>query len=112
MGLLAGTIYDRPPRCEHCGLLESECCCVPPEPEPRAKSGRSLRLGVEKRKHGRMMTVVRDLGPDDDAGVLLTRLKNCCGAGGSVQDGVLEIQGAHADRVRAELLKLGYRVRG
>jgi len=59
-----------------------------------------------------MMTVVRDLGPDDDADLLLTRLKSCCGAGGSVQDRILEIQGAHADRVRAELLKLGYRVRG
>ncbi len=31
-GLLAGTIYDRPPRCERCDQPESDCTCPPPEP--------------------------------------------------------------------------------
>jgi translation initiation factor 1 len=70
------------------------------------------RVGVEKRKHGRLMTVVRDLSPaDNDLADLLKQLKNACGAGGTLVDSNLEIQGAHADRVRSELQKLGYKVK-
>ena len=70
-------------------------------------------LAVEKRKHGRVMTVIRGLSPaDNDLPALLTRLKNTCGAGGTIAENVLEVQGAHLERVRSELQKIGYRVRG
>jgi translation initiation factor 1 len=60
-----------------------------------------------------MMTVVRDMNPaTNNLPDLLTRLKNACGAGGTVVESNLEIQGSHADRVRTELQKLGYRIRG
>jgi len=39
---------------------------------------------------------------------LATRLKKLCGAGGGVQEGTIEIQGDHRDRLVAELQKLGY----
>jgi translation initiation factor 1 len=39
---------------------------------------------------------------------LARRLKRFCGAGGSVRDGVIEIQGDHRDRLVAELCRLGY----
>jgi translation initiation factor 1 len=39
---------------------------------------------------------------------LATRLKKLCGAGGSVRDGAIEVQGDHRDRLVAELQKLGY----
>ena len=113
MGLLAGTIFDRPPHCERCEKPETECQCPPPEPQRRVTGHQSVRVGVEKRKHGRMMTVVRDLNPAvNDLPELLTRLKNACGAGGTVVESNLEIQGAHAERVRTELQKLGYGIRG
>jgi len=114
MGLLAGTKFDRPPHCERCEKPETDCKCPPIEaPAVKRPTGsRSVRVGIEKRKHGRMMTVVRDLNPDrDDLPALLTKLKSACGAGGTITEGLLEIQGAHPERVSGELLKLGYKVR-
>ena len=115
MGLLAGTRFDRPPHCERCEKPESECSCPPLEPEPFrvAPEKQTARLVVEKRKHGRTMTVIRGLAAtENDLASLLTRLKNSCGAGGTITDDALEIQGSHLDRVRTELQEIGYKVRG
>jgi translation initiation factor 1 len=43
-----------------------------------------------------------------DLEALASRLKKLCGAGGSVRDGVIEIQGEHRDRLVDELRKLGF----
>jgi translation initiation factor 1 len=59
------------------------------------------------------MTVIRGLSAEDtDLPSLLKQLKNACGAGGTITDESLEIQGTHADRVRTELLTIGYKVKG
>ncbi|MCA9063657.1 MAG: translation initiation factor [Planctomycetaceae bacterium] len=113
MGLLAGTPFDRPPRCERCDRLEEECECPPPEPVRKPPSRQSCRVGVETRKGKRKVTVVRDLSAEDnDLPGLLTQLKNALGTGGTIKDGLLELQGSQLDGVRAELLKIGYKVRG
>ena len=111
MGLLAGTIFDRPPHCDRCDRLESECTCPPVQPDRLAPGRQTARITVEKRKHGRTITVIRGLNAEDnDLDALVKQLKNACGAGGSVSDDVIEIQGNQTDRVRAELKKIGYRV--
>ena len=113
--LFAGTPWDRPPTCERCGKLESECRCppLPLEPPPRVPPEKqTARVQVEHRKAGRTMTVVRGLAAaDNDFAELLTKLKNACGAGGTIKDDTLEIQGAQLDRVQQTLRTLGYRVR-
>ena len=113
MRLFAGTEFDRPPTCERCGELEDVCEC-PPEPTPKRDPGKqTARLAVEKRKKGKTVTVVRGLSAagSERAG-LLTKLKSACGAGGTLKDEELEIQGNNLDRVRAELTKSGYRTKG
>ena len=113
MGLLAGTKFDRPPHCDRCEKLEAECTCSPLEPVRTPPGKQTARIAVEKRKHGRMITVIRGLAAEDtDLPSLLKRLKNACGAGGTITDDSLEIQGTQADRVRTELLTIGYKVRG
>ena len=113
MGLLTGTKFDRPPHCDRCEKPESECTCTPLEPVRTPPGKQTARIAVEKRKHGRMMTVIRGLTTaDTDLPSLLKRLKNVCGAGGTITDDALEIQGTHVDRVRAELLTIGYKVKG
>lgn len=42
---------------------------------------------------------------------LATQLKKRCGTGGTVKDGVIEIQGDHRDTIVAELIKLGFKAK-
>jgi translation initiation factor 1 len=112
MRLFAGTPYDQPPKCERCGALEAECIC-PRLPAVRiAASAQVARLAIEKRKKGKVVTVIRGLpAAENDLPELLSRLKSQCGAGGTIQENSLEIQGEHMDRIRAALTDLGYRVK-
>jgi translation initiation factor 1 len=113
MRLFEGTPFDRPPRCEKCGELEADCRCPPPAPIYKPPGEQTARLAVEKRNKGKVVTVVRGLPPaDNDLSELLGRLKSVCGAGGTLRDDLLEIQGKHLDRIRDELAKIGYRVKG
>ena len=114
--LFEGTKWDIPPRCDRCSKLEEECQC-PPEPPsapeliPPAKQ--TARLAVEKRKGGRTVTVIRGLSAEgNDLPALLKQLKDECGAGGSIKEEHLEIQGKQLDRIRSCLQQTGYRVKG
>ena len=113
MRLFEGTEFDRPPRCEHCGKLDEECVCPPPAMELTSPQKQTARLAIEKRKRGKVVTVLRGLIDEHDhLANLLTTLKNHCGAGGTAKDGVIEIQGDNIERVREKLKDLGYRVKG
>lgn len=109
MRLFEGTPFDIPPRCERCEELEEDCKC-PPGPKHRTPPEKqTAKLALEKRKRGKSVTVVRGLA-DSDLAWLLKQLKSACGAGGAVKDDLLEIQGNQMERVREELLGMGYRV--
>ena len=114
MRLFEGTQFDRPPICSRCELLETECKCPPPEPEPTAPNKLTARLSVQKRKRGKIVTVIAGLNeghPGKHLGDLLTKLKNACGAGGTIQQDTIEIQGDHLERVKELLAKIGYKIR-
>lgn len=113
MRLFEGTVFDRPTRCERCNELEAECKCPPPAVVEIPPEKQSVRLQVENRKRGKQVTVVRGLKLSDGGlADLLTKLKNSCGAGGTIEEGVIEIQGGQMERVKSALEKLGYRVKG
>ncbi|MCL4115595.1 UNVERIFIED_CONTAM: hypothetical protein GTU68_058642 [Idotea baltica] len=79
---------------------------MPPEKQ-------TAKLSVEKRKRGKVVTVIAGLSPENtDLNALLKDLKNHVGAGGSVADTSLEIQGRQLERVRDKLKTMGYRVKG
>lgn len=113
MRLFEGTQWDVPPVCDRCEKLESECQCHPlPEiVETIEPSKQSLKIRVEKRKRGKVVTVVSGLAIDGQEADLLTTLKNHCGSGGTIKDDLLEIQGDHQDRLSTKLVELGYRVK-
>lgn len=69
-----------------------------------------VRVGRETAgRKGKGVTVVTGLPLAGDAlDELATRLKKRCGTGGTVRDGVIEIQGDHRDVLLVELEKLGY----
>jgi translation initiation factor 1 len=62
---------------------------------------------------GKGVTVVSGLPlAGTELEVLAKQLKQRCGSGGKLrEDGVIEIQGEHRDRLVVELGKLGYRVK-
>ena len=102
MRLFEGTPWDRPPRCERCGELEEDCACPPPARELTPPQKQTARLAVEKRKKGKVVTVVRGLSPEDnDLAALLGKLKASCGAGGAVKDDLLDNQLAVLEYPRA-----------
>ena len=73
----------------------------------------TAKLAVEKRKKGKVVTVVRGLTAEaNDFPALLARLKNACGAGGTLDGESLEVQGDHLERLRKLLGEIGYKVRG
>jgi translation initiation factor 1 len=58
---------------------------------------------------GKTVTTVRGLALDEAAlQTLGKQLKAACGSGGTVKDGVIEIQGDHVERVMAWLTQKGF----
>jgi translation initiation factor 1 len=61
---------------------------------------------------GKAVTLVKQLVLSaDDLKALAKTLKQECGTGGTVKDGVIEIQGEQRERIADVLRKLGYRVK-
>jgi translation initiation factor 1 len=111
MRLFAGTQFDRPPKCDRCGKLESECGCSPLAGKSIPPGKQVARLRLEKRKKGKVVTVIRGLAvAENELSALLRRLKSQCGAGGTLQEDGLEIQGDHVQRIGDALRAWGYQV--
>lgn len=61
---------------------------------------------------GKVVSVVKNLIlTEEDMKMLAKKLKQECGTGGTVKDGVIEIQGEHRQRMAEVLIKLGYKVK-
>jgi len=61
---------------------------------------------------GKIVSVVKNLIlTEDDLKSLAKKLKQECGTGGTVKDGLIEIQGEHRQRMAEVLTKLGYKVK-
>jgi translation initiation factor 1 len=69
-----------------------------------------VRVGREvKGRAGKGVTTVTGLPLSlADIETLATRLKKRCGSGGTVREGIIEIQGDHRDVIVAELVKAGF----
>ena len=114
MRLLAGTPFDRPPHCDRCDQLESECKCSPETPQSHVMPAgkQTARISTERRKKGKIVTVVQGLSAAaNDLPQLLAQLKNACGTGGLVDGDQLELQGDQTVRLKRLLGDLGYKVR-
>ncbi|MBP6178516.1 MAG: translation initiation factor [Anaerolineales bacterium] len=61
---------------------------------------------------GKAVTLVKKLIlSEEDLKALAKKLKQECGTGGTIKDGVIEIQGEHREKIAAVLQKLGYKVK-
>ena len=63
-------------------------------------------------RNGKAVTLVKKLILSEDAlKVLAKKLKQVCGTGGTIKDGIIEIQGEHREKIADVLQKLGYKVK-
>jgi translation initiation factor 1 len=94
--------------CPNCRRPVRECVC--PKGAPGSPKPAAVRVGREiKGRAGRGVTTVAGLPMSlSDIDTLATKLKKRCGSGGTVREGVIEIQGDHRDVVVEELIKLGW----
>jgi translation initiation factor 1 len=102
MGLVYSTDGGR--MCPQCSQALADCVCAQRRAALPSGDG-VVRVSREsKGRGGKTVTLVRGLGLDTAAlAALGKRLRAACGSGGTVKDGVVEIQGDHADRVIALL---------
>ena len=72
-----------------------------------------VRVGREtKGRKGKAVTLITGVSLDPDGlRKLAKQLKQSCGSGGTVRDGVIEIQGDHRDALVKQLEKQGYVVK-
>jgi translation initiation factor 1 len=104
-GLVYSTAGGR--MCPACRRALAACTCAS---KPAAPLGDGVvRVSREsKGRGGKTVTLVRGLALDGAAlEALGSKLRAACGSGGTVKDGVIEVQGDHAERVIALLQGAG-----
>ncbi len=87
----------------------------PPKPapprKPRGDGVARVRREVKGRR-GKTVTTISGLAlPDEALRDLAAELKRRCGTGGSLKDGVIEIQGDHRETLVAALEEKGHTVK-
>jgi translation initiation factor 1 len=109
-----GLVYstDGGRMCPACRQALAACLCAQRAKLPPAGDGVARVTREKQGRGGKTVTVVRGLPLDAEAlAALGKRLRTACGAGGTTKDGVLEVQGDHAERVLALLLAEGHRAK-
>lgn len=100
---------DQGKRCPVCGWPARDCRCSKNRKQAVVGDGRVRVARETKGRKGKGVTLVKGLPLGEaDLKALAKELKRTCGTGGTVKDGVIEIQGDHRDALVADLQKRGY----
>lgn len=97
--------------CPGCRQPQAQCGCR--QRKPVSAGDGVVRVSLQtKGRAGRGVTLVKGLPLEHPELTDLGRqLRTACGSGGTVKDGVVEIQGDHAQRVIDWLVAKGYTVK-
>jgi translation initiation factor 1 len=105
-----GLVYstDGGRMCPECRQTLAECICKRAKTTPIGDG--VVRVSREiKGRGGKSVTIVKGLTLDPLALALLGKqLRTACGSGGTVKDGVIEVQGDHCERIVEALKKNGH----
>jgi translation initiation factor 1 len=96
--------------CPECKKPVAHCECAARRNSTVVSRGKTVSVGRETQgRKGKGVTVIKGL-PLSPADLLslATSLKRKLGSGGTVRDGVIEIQGDHRDALVKELAHLGF----
>lgn len=90
--------------CPKCGLPKELCVC-----ESIAKESQKIEVALEKRKFGKVYTVISGIDEKEiDIKSLLKKLKSKFACGGTAKDGNIELQGNHKSKVKELLVESGF----
>ncbi|HWK53409.1 MAG TPA: translation initiation factor Sui1 [Hyphomicrobiales bacterium] len=99
--------------CPACGKAMAACVCQQQRAAAIPSGDGIVRIRREtKGRGGKGVSLVHGLPLDAEAlKQLAARLKQHCGTGGTVKDGVIEIQGDQREKISAYLQQQGYKVK-
>ena len=97
--------------CPQCANPIAACTCRQADSGPLGDG--NVRVAREtKGRRGKVVTVITGLALDDKGLQRLAKqLKRTCGAGGTVKDNAIEIQGDHRDLLVRTLRSLGHQAK-
>jgi translation initiation factor 1 len=88
--------------CPKCGLPLQACVC-----EEIAKSNQQIEIKSEKRRFGKISTMISGL-KDVDIKDIAKKLKSELACGGTVKNKIIELQGDHKNKIKPLLIDLGF----
>lgn len=89
--------------CPKCGLPEQACVC-----EQIVKSSQKIKVTTDKKRYGKIVTVVSGFESGIDVKKIAKSLKNELACGGTSKDNIIELQGEHTKKIKSLLAKLGF----
>ena len=89
--------------CPKCGLPKEACVC-----EQIVKSSQKIRVTTDKKRYGKIVTIVTGFGSGIDIKQTAKDLKNGLACGGTYREDSIELQGNHKKKVKEILVKLGF----
>jgi len=89
--------------CPKCGLPEQACVC-----EQIVKSSQRIKITTEKKRYGKIMTIISGFESGIDIKSITKALKNELACGGTYKGNTIEVQGDHGKKINEILVKLGF----
>jgi len=90
--------------CPKCGLPKELCVC-----EAIAKESQIIKVYVIKKKFGKKYTIIEGIDSKEiDMKDLTKKLKTKFACGGTAKEGKIELQGDHKQKVRENLVQMGF----
>jgi translation initiation factor 1 len=89
--------------CPRCGLPKELCTC-----EAMVKEEKKIRVFTVERRYRKVATVIEGISKELDTKQILKELKTGLACGGTIKNGVIELQGNHKARIKDILIKLGF----
>jgi len=78
--------------------------------EEIAKSEQHIKVSTQARRYGKKTTLVEGFDKHTDVKSIGKQLKAELACGGTVKDGVVELQGDHQKKIKPLLVKMGFAI--
>jgi len=89
--------------CPKCGLPIPACVCG-----EIAKANQKIDVKTEKRRFGKMNTMISGFDDGVDIKDIAKKLKVKMACGGTVKNGIIELQGNHKGHIKPILVEMGF----